>query len=301
VFYTEAEDVSGASAEENIACSNGRFARWCSTEKTVTSLKEGTYKVFGKFYSGNTSTSNVIVKAGDSEKWNASVATGTANSEDFTLAENTEIKVSCGGASTRGLDWIYIQQTGVTKSISAAGWATYCSPYALDLEHATGLTDAYIVTGGAGGVLTTRSVKGGTVPANTGLLLKGNAGTATIPVVASSSTDVSDNKLEGVTSATHFDQNTIYVLMATPSKGFYKNDNAEGFTVGANTAYLPADFAGAAAPAFYSLFDSETTGVGATLVNSERVNNEVFNLQGQRISQPTKGLYIVGGRKVVVK
>jgi len=47
--------------------------------------------------------------------------------------------------------------------------------------------------------------------------------------------------------------------------------------------------------------DSETTGISATLTNNGIKNNEIFNLAGQRISQPTKGLYIVGGRKVVVK
>ena len=301
VFYTEAEDVSGASAIENIACSNGRFARWGSTEQTVTSLKEGTYKVFGKFYSGNPSTSNVIVKAGDSEKWKASVATGTANSEDFTLAENTEIKVSCEGASTRGLDWIYIQQTGVTKSISAAGWATYCSPYALDFSSPiANLEAAYIVKGGKGTVLTTEKVTG-TVAANTGLLLKGSEGTVSIPVVASGTDYSATNKLVGVTAEYNLDAGTGYVLLDGDNDiGFYKNPTA-AFTVGANTAYLPVGFDGGSAPAFYSLFDSETTGIGAALVNSERVNNEVFNLQGQRVSQPTKGLYIVNGKKIIVK
>ena len=197
-------------------------------------------------------------------------------------------------------DWHMYKVESVSKTITA-GWATYCSPYALDFSSSIdNLEAAYIVTGGNGSTLTTTQITGA-IPANTGILLKGS-GECVIPVVASGdAANVSGNKLVGVTSAAHFDQNTIYVLMATPSEGFYKNANAEGFTVGANTAYLPADFAGAAAPAFYSLFDSETTGVGATLVNSERVNNEVFYLQGQRVGQPTKGLYIVGGRKVIVK
>jgi hypothetical protein len=191
----------------------------------------------------------------------------------------------------------------VSKEITSAGWATFCSPYALDLSRATGLEDAYIVTGGKNGVLAKTSVKEGTVPANTGLLLKGAEGTATIPIVGSSSTDVRSNKLVGKTTAEKIDAGSGWVLMndATNGLGFYQNTNA--FTVGANTAYLPADFdkTGSGARAFYSLFDSETTGVGASLVNSERVNNEVFNLQGQRVGQPTKGLYIVGGKKVVVK
>lgn len=187
----------------------------------------------------------------------------------------------------------------VSKPITAAGWATYCSPYALNLANATGLTDAYIVTGGAGGVLAMTSVKGGTVPANTGLLLKGDEGTATIPVVASSATDVSGNKLVGVTTETPDVAAGIYVLLNdnTYGVGFYETTDA--FTVGANTAYLPANFAATTARGFYSFGDA--TGIGATLKNKEIENKEVYNLKGQRVAAPTKGLYIVNGKKVVVK
>lgn len=39
----------------------------------------------------------------------------------------------------------------------------------------------------------------------------------------------------------------------------------------------------------------------ATLMNSEKVNSQYFNLAGQRIAQPTKGLYIVNGKTYLVK
>ena len=47
-------------------------------------------------------------------------------------------------------------------------------------------------------------------------------------------------------------------------------------------------------------FDGGTTGISATLVNSEqRIVNSVFDLQGRKVAQPTKGLYIVNGKKVM--
>ena len=189
----------------------------------------------------------------------------------------------------------------VSKNISSAGWATYCSPYALDFSSAiANLDDAYIVTGGAGGVLAKTSVLGGTVPANTGLLLKGSEGTVNIPVAASSLTDVSANKLVGVTVDTPIDADAGYVLMASPSLAFYKNSN--DFTVGANTAYLPVGFADDAAPAFFSLdFDGETTGIADVRGKMEDVRSDFFDLQGRKVAQPAKGLYIVNGKKVVIK
>ena len=188
--------------------------------------------------------------------------------------------------------------TTVSKTITAAGWATYCSPYALDLANATGLTDAYIVTGGNGGVLAKTSVKSGTVPAYTGLLLKGSAGTATIPVVTSSTTDVSANKLVGVTTNTVIAANAGYVLMESPSLGFYKNSNA--FTVGANTAYLPANFDGSSARGFIAL-DGDATGISTIAKSQEPNANSYYDLQGRRVAQPTKGLYIKDGKIVIVK
>jgi hypothetical protein len=47
--------------------------------------------------------------------------------------------------------------------------------------------------------------------------------------------------------------------------------------------------------------EGETTGIDATLVNSEKVNSVVYDLQGRKVAQPTKGLYIVNGKKVVIK
>ena len=44
------------------------------------------------------------------------------------------------------------------------------------------------------------------------------------------------------------------------------------------------------------------TGVnGAALMNKETKNNEVYNLAGQRVANPTKGLYIKSGKKVIIK
>ena len=201
---------------------------------------------------------------------------------------------------TTELGYLSIQSLE-TKAVTAAGWATYCSPYALDLEHATGLTDAYIVTGGENGVLAKTSVKGGTVPANTGLLLKADEGTVTMPIVGASATDVSANKLIGTTEIFNLAANDGYVLMATGSNGlgFYQNANA--FTVGANTAYLPANFAGVAgAREFFSL-DDDATAISEAKSQQPMANGLFFDLQGRKVAQPQKGLYIVNGKKVVMK
>ena len=49
------------------------------------------------------------------------------------------------------------------------------------------------------------------------------------------------------------------------------------------------------------LVKKESTGISATLMNSEKVKSEVYNLAGQRIVNPSKGLYILNGKKVFIK
>ena len=185
-------------------------------------------------------------------------------------------------------DWHLYRIESVSKTITSAKWATYCSPYILDfssaIEH---LTAAYIVTDGNDGVLTLEEVDG-TVPANTGLLLKGE-GNCVIPVAASSSTNVDDNKLVGVTSNTQLPAEEGYVLMASPKLGFYKNVNA--FTVGANTAYLPINFdvnTPGARSAFFG-FEEDPTAINA--IEATEAEN----------GAPKDGKYFIGNKIVLVK
>ena len=232
------------------------FTNWGTTDKKPLTLNVDGPNSFNA-YQDKTSTKNADTGSDTPDKFD--IIFTTTDAGNYTI--RFQVKGSDDNAHNVIVSNIELKKMPAqSKAISAAGWATYCSAYALDLEHATGLTDAYIVTGGAAGVLTKTSVKGGTVPANTGLLLKGDEGTATIPVVASSSTNVEANKLVGVNAATEIAANAGYVLMGSPKVGFYQNSVA--FTVGANTAYLPSNFDGSGARDFFRLED-DFTGINA--------------------------------------
>ena len=47
--------------------------------------------------------------------------------------------------------------------------------------------------------------------------------------------------------------------------------------------------------------DEETTGVSSVSRNMEEVRGTYFDLMGRKVAQPTKGLYIMNGKKVIVK
>ena len=183
----------------------------------------------------------------------------------------------------------------VSVTVTDTGWATYCSEYALDFTNVTGLT-AYTASVDGTAVKFTKVT--GKVPANTGLLVGGT--TTNVPVCASA--DPVENLLEGVTEETVKDAESIYVLMkGAKGLGFYKNTNA--FTVRANSAYLPATSVPGAKSRSFISFDDETTGIEAINSNPETVKEnarEYYNLNGQRVTTPTKGLYIVNGKKVII-
>ena len=47
--------------------------------------------------------------------------------------------------------------------------------------------------------------------------------------------------------------------------------------------------------------DGETTGIASITVDGELQMESVYNLNGQKVQNAKKGLYIVNGKKVVIK
>ncbi len=175
-------------------------------------------------------------------------------------------------------------------TITSAGYATYCSEYPLDFSEVEGLT-AYTAT--LDGTEVSFEEVTEAIPANTGVLLKGAAGTYSIPV-ASSSSEVT-SALRGVIEETVVESEGIFVLLnGDNGVGFYKT-TATSFTVGAHTAYFPALTAD---PSRKFIAIDEATAIKA-IEKAERQNGEIYNLAGQRVKSAQKGLYIIGGKKVI--
>ena len=120
--------------------------------------------------------------------------------------------------------------------------------------------------------------------------------TYTIPVKADATFDGA-NKLKAAVYPTGVDANSAYILKGGK---FCLVTNAS--VVPAGKAYLLSnDVPSASAPELSFIFGSETTGINDVKRETITNNGEVYNLNGQRVAQPSKGLYIVNGRKVVVK
>ncbi len=199
----------------------------------------------------------------------------------------------------------HIDLLPVSTTISEYGWSTFSSDYALNFAKADDGLTAYTITGNTGNVVNMSAVTG-TVPAGTGLLLKGTKNTSyNIPIVGSSTTDVSTNLMKaGTGSSVAYDANYgyNYVLAANGSgvAEFQRIVSGTPATVAKGKAYLALTSAPSARLCL-SVDDEDITGINQ-IDNGQMTNdNSFFDLQGRRVAQPTKGLYIVNGKKVIVK
>ncbi len=78
---------------------------------------------------------------------------------------------------------------------------------------------------------------------------------------------------------------------------------ANGAKITAYRAYFTGVTLSASGKASAVFVDGETTKIGSINANGEInvENGAVYNLAGQRVAHPTKGLYIVNGKKVIIK
>ncbi len=211
-------------------------------------------------------------------------------------------------STVRYIKWIYtnkasgnvaIGRIGVdceAAYIPSAGYTTYTTPNNVDFT-GTGVT-AYKVSAIGADYVSLEEVT--EAPAGTPLVLKATAGNYALNIVASAAA-VTGNKLEvSDGTATTDDANTVYALAAKGEPaviGFYKVQ--AGTKVPAGKCYLSVAVTNPA-PEFLG-FNGEMTGISATLMNNEKVNSEIYDLQGRKVANPSKGLYIVNGKKVVIK
>lgn len=149
------------------------------------------------------------------------------------------------------------------------------------------------------------------VPANTGVLLKSVGTEATYSVIGSAPA-IENNLLcasveegqttaaDGTTEGYSFFKLSYNQAGENEKLGFYwAKENGAPFVSKAGLAYLAVKTADVAAVKGFSLFDMET---GISKVSGSAAGNGViYDLQGRRVERAVRGLYIVNGRKVMVK
>ncbi len=267
---------------------------WLPTEQTV-SVSAPTVSVSGTTLSWTDvedARCYVIFKDGQY------VANQTATSYEMTGEGIYTVRAAnlCGGLGEESSDIVF------RRSVKAGNWSTVVVPFAVsDVETTFGTgTKVAQLTGVTGNTLNFSNV-----------------------------TSMNANEPYMIKVAANFDAailNGATVDFGTPVKtvdnvtfqGVYEGGNIPtgAFFVSGNQLYQAQDATNTIAPfrAYFTTsdparelkldFGGETTGISDAmrLMNNEQLimNNGVYDLQGRRVAQPTRGLYIVNGRKVLV-
>ena len=230
--------------------------------------------------------------------WNYSY-TNDYDESTISLTSNDYIKVALS-VSRSWIDLLTVGYSAVAATLGNNGYTTFANASILDLANLpSGLTAYKAQINGSTVNFSPVTVA---VPANTGILLGGTANeTYSIPV-AESANALADNDFHVNTAGTTFaaEENTKYYGMVKDSNplkfGWF---NPATVAIPSNKAYLKVTSTTPAPELFVSFGDVVTSMKGVETVTSTK--GAYFNLAGQRVAQPTKGLYIVNGKKYIVK
>ena len=278
---------------------------------------------------GNANDGYTFYPNGDTEKWlycnttaesssNNNMRVGTGTRKVFMMDDNGYL-VTNDDYKARylsiydGTDWRgYINATNgaaaisfykkveeeqpLTKTITDAEWATYVAPKTVMFP--VGLT-AYIVTAAdaqKGVTLTPVHIVGEGTP----VVLNGTANTYTFVETGEQADDTSDNLLRVVTANTP-NITEAYVL-AKPTEDaevkFYHYVN-DSDPLDEGQVYLPVE--AVVGNGVRELDIDVPSSISTMSIEQSAMNNTVYDLQGRTVVQPTKGLYIVNGKKVIIK
>ena len=178
-------------------------------------------------------------------------------------------------------------------------YSTFCSDWDVDFSNVSDV-EAYKATVN-GNEVTLTQVKD-KVKAGEGLLIKnvGNVTSVTLPVVHDAE-PLANNCLKGVTknmrasdfAGKDFADKKAYILANDKEFKYIDPAKSEG-TLQKGKAYLLLSDKTSAKPS--TLFIGEATAINGVAVE-KKADNAIYNLQGMRVKTPTKGLYIINGKK----
>lgn len=248
----------------------------------------------------------------DYEKFESTVGEVTGSGENWSInnVNSSSLTISHPGnswnnsAKIDGITVYYKDKISPTMEIAASRtapgeyWATFYSN--VGNYQAPEGTKVYIVTLN-GTSITMAEMADGIVNSEQGVVLMSKTGDIVMSKTNNySSNDYSDNDLLG-TPVEITNPGNAYVLNYKMSNGvgFYKLSST-GY-ISANKAYLVYNnAANGTAQAFFA-FDSAVTEVEVNKADANEDEHKVYDLHGRRVAKPANGLYIVNGKKVIMK
>lgn len=248
--------------------------------------------------SGNASEAQVY-KVSPSGSTAASAALYTFRGSNQELHLDAALKIvgwnHTSGDRSDASTWMIVPAEVIEVEVSEAGYATANFPFAVkvsnDVTAYTGIVDKEKKE------LSLNKIASGIVPANTPVILKADKGTYALNIVDSEDTAPAGNDLEGTLFGQTIDKAVnAYILGNVEGKvGFYQMSDGDRAIAG-NKAYLVLP---EMSQIRSIIIGGPTTGIEDTVAEGAEAE-EYYDLQGRRVMNPTKGIYVTkSGKKVV--
>lgn len=219
-----------------------------------------------------------------------------------------------GGGEGSDHAWYIIPAENINIDITAVGYATVNYPFAVQLPSEDNNIKAYTGTlNNAKNELILNEVKNGLIPAGTPVVLvstrakeEQSTQTYTLNIVADDTTpSISENALSGSLLSTDITTEDYILSTYENVVGFYKL--VEDGTLAANKAYLSGNTinpTGVQGVRGFTLSFNDnngtTTNIEGSTISPKEEPEEYYDLQGRRVLNPTKGIYVTkSGKKVL--
>lgn len=218
------------------------------------------------------------------------LTTVTLNSNPY-IGDNAFYNIASAALVTMNL---------TANAAGGAYWMTFYNDYySFEADPNTQVFKAEL----SGTTITLHEVTDKIVDGGTAVVLK-STGNPVMTLTTTNSSDLYEyNNLIGVDDKEGKDNDGSFYVLNNGSKGvgFYKL--ADGKKLGYGKAYLWYDSSSAPELDYleFNYGNGNTTGVNEVRGQKEESRGQYYDLQGRRVAQPAKGLYIVNGKKVVIK
>ena len=198
--------------------------------------------------------------------------------------------------------------TSVTMNLAAEQanghyWASFYNESATIKIDDNEEADAYTATVN-GNVLNLQKL-GKVIPAGNAVIIAGSDNNISMQLIPSVDLLVPQNDLKGMNERTKiatsaYSSNTIYVMGTTTTNGFGFH-RYTGEYMPANKAFLALGST-SSAPLRMVFFDDDDTTTAIESISHDSAEQEgIYDLQGRKVNQPSRGLYIVNGKKMWIR
>lgn len=218
--------------------------------------------------------------------------------------DNNNLVIEVDGVEAKRIDLSTVENVEVTYGIkypmvtlNTKGYATLS--FKADMMLSSNCMKAYTAKVSGDKIICTEIVDG-VIPAGNGVILYGEPSTSAQLLAAESTSTLSNNDLLATSKADG-------TVASIPSSGYTYVLNGDKFlqytgkTFAANKAFFNLSYNPTASNSKLSIvFDEETETTG--IANVVKDNSSVYyDLQGRKVEKPTTGIYIVNGKKIVIK